>query len=153
MLVRLSAWSRSELRRLRDKIDSLRGDGVTNTRDRIVISQRQSAAALQHFAAPVQIVIVKIGSALPGGGKYRGYLTRGVVETLSTSTALSNSEIAEATQTEITIINPQETGKSTHALTASPVICSFFPAIPLGRLDDEGKPVYAVWGIDLKECT
>jgi hypothetical protein len=88
------------------------------------------------------------------GGSYSAVLvTNNSSEFNTGASSFSASDIGTDGTDEITLVNLQEQGKTTHALTAGTPVCTRYAAWPAGRIDSGGKAVYYTNGIDLKACT
>lgn len=104
-------------------------------------------------AASNSVAVVKVTGNRSGGGKYSGFIADLSVGTLGYTGNLGESEIGSAGETSITIINAQEMGKSTHAITAATQVTKYFIGFKMPKPDASDLPVYLINGIDLKACT
>jgi hypothetical protein len=136
------------------RVLNMRGLGVTNSPDGITINPPPPVFEV-HSAPPNDLFIVKVTGNRTGGGQYAGKIVRAATSTLSYTGNLSASEIADDTGApDCTIINPHEQSQSTHAITASTQICSYFTAVKTGQVDESGLPVLRIIdGFDMKSCS
>lgn len=98
--------------------------------------------------------IVKVTGNAAGGGKYLGQVLQGP-GTVSESGDLTEDEIGlRPSSDNCLILNADEVSQSTHDLTAGTPRVKWFIGFPRGTTSGTpGKYVYAINGLDIKDCT
>lgn len=155
-IIGLDRFSADELRRLRKKVDTLSGDGVTNHPEYITISNPQRRPPPRAPATVSPVALVKVTGNAAGGGKYDGVIWGfPSVTTISPDTTLTTAELGQEGD-EVLILNAAEDGEVTHDLTeGTPKVSVFLGYRHPWLITDEEtpRPVYIINGIDWEDCT
>jgi hypothetical protein len=101
--------------------------------------------------AQLSNVRVKVSGAASGGGKYSAKIQLPPAARVTATGDLAAADLG-TDGADCYVFNQKEKGKSTHDLTQSPVVVDTFFGYVYTAADD-GKPVVAIDGIDIKDCT
>ena len=149
----LDDFSADELRRIRDKIDSVRGPGVTNAPRSITINPQTNAQA--NAPSQTKVVVVKVNANASGGGKYTGVILTAPAAAVPLTGNLATTEIGTTpTDADDTLIlNMDEVSQSTHDLTAGTPKVTLFIGLLIPGAASDGKRLVVINGIDWEACS
>ncbi len=142
-----------EWNRIRNKVDKLSGDGVTNNSTYITISQRQT----RDFPRPTPIyaVTVRVEDDATGGGKYFGYVLLPPDTPPNEDDEFNNLDSGTAPHGDYDalICNRQEQNRSTHDLTDGTPIVTDFIGYTFGQYTSDNKLIVYINGTDWEDCS
>jgi hypothetical protein len=140
-----------EWNRIRKKVDSMRGAGVSNTPFAITIAASGGGDSI--MSSGLRLVLVRVSSAATGGGYYNGKLLRPPHSLPDGTANLLLTHIATVPANDDALIaNLAEENQADHQLTDSFSNVTTFLGLLLPGVNSNGKHVVVTngydWGFD-----
>lgn len=143
----------AELRRMRNKLDSIAGPGVVHTRDRVYVG-REPRRREPKPRRVVEDVWVRVTDPAPQDGVYYGVVLNVSATSAVDPATVTPDDIGASTGQTVVIINKgPEVGTDGHSLTESPVNARDFRGTPVGVTNETpGRLVVLINAVDMKAC-
>lgn len=138
-----------------NRILTLRGDGITNSRSGIVINTSQLAKQAGRGGRGSKIKLLYIDSIRTMKEAYKAYIVNLTTTTVNVgSGAFSLSAIGNITDaTEVTAFNSQQgDSPTTHLITESPQKLRLVLGYKLSCQDNSGRDCYLIVAKDFEDC-